>query len=339
MNDNLKFITEHFQIGELVEVSEIKAGIINKSYLIKDHSESKFVLQKLHKVFSYELLEDFKVVTNYLDKGGLKTPKIVPTKNGNLGFVEGENIWRVITFIPGTTLSSGITADLAESASSLVGSFHNKLSGLKYKFKHELEDFHCTEKIIARLEKVNTEECGSDKNKELENLSKKVIAEYEVAKSGIGNLPNRIIHGDLKLNNVRFDQSSNKAVSIVDLDTVGKNKIFYDIGDVVRSWCGTNNNRLDEKLFESVFEGYFKTASFLIQEEKLSLYSGIKILILELCARYIIDAYEEDYFNLDSSRYYSLYEQNKSKLYELYSFYEDFKNKKEFVESIVNKYL
>ena len=141
------------------------------------------------------------------------------------------------------------------------------------------------------------------------------------------------------MSNIIFDQSSKKAVSIIDLDTIGENKIFYDIGDVVRSWCRTENNRLDQKLLESVFEGYFKTASFLTQEEKISLYSGIKVLILELCARYIIDAYEENYFNLDSSRYDSLYDQNKSKSHELFSYYEDFKNNEEFVKTVVNKYL
>ena len=68
-------------------------------------------------------------------------------------------------------------------------------------------------------------------------------------KNSIKGLPERIIHGDLKLNNIRFDETGNKAIAIVDLDTLGVSKIVIDIGDAIRSWC---HKLMEEKTICSI---------------------------------------------------------------------------------------
>jgi hypothetical protein len=58
-------------------------------------------------------------------------------------------------------------------------------------------------------------------------------------------------------------------------------------------------------------------------------------MMLELSARYIIDACEETYFRLDPERYPNLYEQNKVKAFAQMRLFNDFKKKIDKVEKIL----
>jgi len=66
--------------------------------------------------------------------------------------------------------------------------------------------------------------------------------------------------------------------------------------------------------------------------------SGISIIILELAARYIIDAFEESYFTLDENKYGSIFEQNSDKARLLLGLFDDFKGKRMAVEEIISGY-
>ncbi len=95
-------------------------------------------------------------------------------------------------------------------------------------------------------------------------------------------------------------------------------------------------NAFDLDIFESFLDGYFSTVSFFTKEEKEAVPAGIKTVILELSARYITDAFEEQYFRLDKSRYSDLFEQNKSKAQSLIKLYKDFVNKTQEIKDIIS---
>ena len=84
----------------------------------------------------------------------------------------------------------------------------------------------------------------------------------------------------------------------------------------------------DRRLFREIIKGYMSTARFLTVPEKLAINDGIKIVTLELCARYITDAYEEKYFSLDRKKYTNLVEQNTLKAVNLINFYEEIQKSK-----------
>ena len=56
------------------------------------------------------------------------------------------------------------------------------------------------------------------------------------------SLPIRVIHADPKISNIRFDKE-NKAIAVIDLDTMMNGTILYDFGDMIRSY--TNNAEED----------------------------------------------------------------------------------------------
>jgi|GEM_PF-4232723 serine/threonine protein kinase len=82
-----------------------------------------------------------------------------------------------------------------------------------------------------------------------------------------GRLPVRVTHNDTKFNNILFD-ANNKAICMVDLDTVMPGTVLYDFGDAIRT--GANKAAEDEAdlekvsldldLFEAYSRGFLETA-------------------------------------------------------------------------------
>ena len=134
-----------------------------------------------------------------------------------------------------------------------------------------------------------------------------------------GMLPLRITHNDTKINNVLFDQETDEAVCVIDLDTVMPGLSLYDFGDLVRT--ATNSAAEDERdltkvklrvrIFESLVEGYLASAGpVLTEEEVLQMAFSGRLISLELGMRFLTDHLNGDeYFriaregqNLDRAR-------------------------------------
>ena len=60
------------------------------------------------------------------------------------------------------------------------------------------------------------------------------------------DLPKRVIHGDLKFNNFLFEGREEgdppKAHALIDLDTLAKLPLYFDLGDAWRSWCNRSSD-------------------------------------------------------------------------------------------------
>ena len=52
-----------------------------------------------------------------------------------------------------------------------------------------------------------------------------------------GDIPYRVTHNDTKINNILFDAATDKALCVIDLDTVMPGTSVYDFGDAVPFGC------------------------------------------------------------------------------------------------------
>jgi Ser/Thr protein kinase RdoA (MazF antagonist) len=132
----------------------------------------------------------------------------------------------------------------------------------------------------------------------------------------IGELPRRIIHGDLKISNVLFDNAVERAVCLIDLDTLASGTIAVELGDALRSWCNpqgeeTADAHVNVPIFAAAIDGYAEGApGLLVPAEVESLVPGFETVALTLAARFCSDALEESYFAWDPERFGSQCEHN-----------------------------
>jgi len=118
---------------------------------------------------------------------------------------------------------------------------------------------------------------------------------------GEAHLPSRIIHGDLKISNLRF--TGDTATSLIDLDTLQRGTLDAELGDALRSWCNRSAEddpepSFDLGLFEAAMRGYVAGARGLplTKAEWASIVPGVERITLELASRFVRDALEERYF-------------------------------------------
>jgi len=333
-------IARGFEIDKIINVSEFGTGLINRTYLVETEGAAglnKFVLQKLHTQIGKEVIVDLNEITKHLAKKGFLTPTLVKTKRGELFIEDNQETWRMLTFIDGNTLHKIEEKTQAQSAGSLIGRFHRSLLDCDHIFLHNIMNFHDTDNIIRHMKNTIFKHQEKSKFQKLGEMSEFVFSEYEKISGALNHLPDRIIHGDLKLSNIIFDNSTNQAISLVDLDTMARNKVTVDLGDALRSMCN-NENSFDLKIFTFFIDGYYSEAPFLTKTETQSIATGTATIILELASRYIADAIEQSYFRLDENKFPDLFTQNKSKAEINIELYRDFSGKKEIIEKTLSKY-
>jgi Ser/Thr protein kinase RdoA (MazF antagonist) len=127
----------------------------------------------------------------------------------------------------------------------------------------------------------------------------------------------QLIHGDPKFDNFLF--VGRRAVALVDFDTLMRGSVLLDLGDALRSWCRKDGFVFDNRLFEEVVEAY--RSEYRPPYTRDQIQSAIALITLELCARYVADAYEESYFNWDQEKYASAREHNTARAKDYFAFY------------------
>jgi Ser/Thr protein kinase RdoA (MazF antagonist) len=124
-------------------------------------------------------------------------------------------------------------------------------------------------------------------------------------------MPDRIVHGDPKISNVMFSAEADRALCLIDLDTLARMPIALELGDALRSWCNPATEDAPEARFVPAFyaaavEGYAAAARHLLRrDEWAAIADGTLTITVELAARFCADALRERYFRWDERRYES----------------------------------
>jgi aminoglycoside phosphotransferase (APT) family kinase protein len=120
---------------------------------------------------------------------------------------------------------------------------------------------------------------------------------------------NRHVHGDLKISNVIFRDAPLRGVCLVDLDTVAKGTIAFELGDAMRSWCNpagedAGSVRFDLEIFRAAIRGFRSEADPIVSvDERRSIVFGLETVAIELAARFAVDAFDDRYFGWDPARF------------------------------------
>jgi len=280
-------------------------GLINKTFVVRDDAGAPIAaLQQLHPIFGAEVNLDIETVTAHLAARGFETPLLVRTLDGKAWLEHEGRIWRALSWVAGESVHTLPSQAWAEAGGILVGKYHRGVADLAYDYKFARAGVHDTAAHLAKLR----ERVAAAADAEATELGREILD----AAAGLPALPataTRHVHGDLKISNLIFRDAPLRGVCLVDLDTVAKGTIAFEIGDAMRSWCNplgedAGSVRFDLAIFTAAIRGFRSEADDLLTaDERRSIVTGLETVCIELAARFTVDAFDNRYFGWDPARF------------------------------------
>lgn len=311
-------IAEQFYIeGTACGFEKIGSGHINDSYHIRTSPAGSpdYLLQRInHQIFTDvpALTDNILKVTNHISAKISSGVPGIPFHDLRLILAKSNRFfhkdmdgdyWRMFNFIEGSR-SYDLVADpqLAYEGGRAFGLFLRLTSDMDAKCLGEtIKDFHNIEARLDAFWRVCTDDpCdrvagAANEIRFIAERSEEMHTILNLGKSG--QIPLRVTHNDTKFNNILFNRQ-NKAICIVDLDTVMPGYVLYDFGDAIRT--GANTGAEDEAdlhkvninldLFSAYSKGFLEIArEILTDAEKRHLVFSARFMTFIIGLRFLTD--------------------------------------------------
>lgn len=324
IDDKLRQICRLFRIpGDLTSWEEIKVGNVNRTYKVtcrQDGGRAKsYIVQRIN-TYAFRqpvlVMENIDKVTEHIrakcpDRVALHFHHTADRKN----YVSDEDgFWRLFNYVPSATYNTTENLSVIRSAGEAFGDFQTQLGDFDVQQLHyTIPDFHDTRKRYAKLK----EDAAADPQGRAGQAREEIdwllsVEDRACALTDLydrGELPLRVTHNDTKINNVLFDAETDRAIVVIDLDTVMPGLVGHDFGDAIRFAANyveedspeTERAGVNMAVFRAFTEGFLKqTASTLTEREIDTLALSCIALACELATRFLGDYLLGDpYFKID----------------------------------------
>jgi Ser/Thr protein kinase RdoA (MazF antagonist) len=312
---------------ELISYAQLHQGLINNTYTVNTIS-GEYILQTVnHTIFKEPSLIDdnINLIGQYLKN---KEPNylfthLIPAKNGStLVHFEGQ-FFRAFHKINAYALSVLNTPDQAKEAAKQFGKFTQILNELDMgSLKNTLPDFH---NLSLRYHQFS--EAIINGNSKRIVRSKDAISYLQASHFIVDKYEKfihhpdvklRVTHHDTKISNVLFknEDGLEKAICIIDLDTVMPGYFISDVGDMCRTYlCKVSEEEKDLNLIQIEMGrwGQLKNGYLSQMQNTLSNYEldhfvfGGQFMIYMQALRFLTDYLNNDIYygtKYDSQNYY-----------------------------------
>ena len=332
-------IAKKFKIdGEPISIQKCDSGHINKTYAVtyktNEEENKKYILQYVNtNVFPNlpELMTNIKKITNYMikkaEEKGEPTDRLtidmIDTIDDNPHAIYNKN-WRMEEFIDNTkTYLTTESLEILKEAGRATGKFQKYLNGFPAEELYEIiPKFHYTPNRVNQLKEALSSKENLEQRKERFELAKDIIEyvidEKRLSKTSIitdklanKEIPLRVTHNDTKLSNILFDKDTDKAVCLIDLDTVMPGALAYDFGEGLRTGITTAKEdeedlskiKIDTGRFEAYTKGFLSEVKDIITKQELEMLPlGVWMMTYENGIRFLADYLNGDvYFSVDEN--------------------------------------
>ena len=312
--------------GKITGCISFGSGHINNTFLLEMTENGgltkKYILQAVNtNVFKNicAVMENIDRVTEHMKsraESGEKIISFLKSTDGHTYYIdEADTFWRIYEFI-----DNSVSLDLPESNEDFYqcalafGRFQRVLNDFPAESLHEIiPDFHNTPKRYADfLSSVREDRSGRA------HLAKNEIEFIKARKDfysvlfenyGAGKLPLRVSHNDTKCNNVLLDNTTRKAICVIDLDTIMPGFSVTDFCDAIRFGASTaaedekdlSKVKLDMEKFRVYTKGFLDGCGGLLSDSEIMLLpEGAKMMTAECGMRFLADFIDGDrYFKTE----------------------------------------
>ncbi len=288
-------------------------GLLHRTFHLRARDGRAYVLQRVSDVFAPGIHANIARVSAHLRARGVPSLELAPTREGGLFLDLGEEgRWRLLVRIDGVSFDRAQSSAQIESAAEAVGHFHRALDDFDAPLAPMGIPFRDTALYRERLAAALSAHGDPVEREAVARLRAALDAGFAALGAPI-DAPPRVIHGDLKISNVLFASAEppgrDRAVALIDLDTLMRAPLWCEWGDAWRSWCNVRDEdeldaRFDLEVFEASLRGFRRGYGRAISAaERASLVDATERIALELAVRYATDALEQRYFAWNPDRF------------------------------------
>lgn len=313
----------------MAAVQPLSGGLINRTLRISARDGRNYVLQWLNPVFPPTVSADVAAVTKHMEQAGIITFSVIPTQNGEFYIPHETGSFRLLSYLEGDFLTPAETSD----AGAFLAVFHRVMADFPHVFSHD-RNIHRPREHARHLRETLQKHREHRLFDAVQELAKDALEHLELH-PGWEGLPRRIVHGDPKLENF---WRTNRGVTLLDLDTVGRHCVLGELGDAGRSIC-RDETAFSLTKFDAFFTAYLKGSPGLEPEEIRRIPESIEIIAWELTARFLSDALEECYFAWDPGAFPARGEHNLERAIREAAFARSMREKRETCEKLVNAWI
>lgn len=272
------------------ETQPLGEGIIHDTFLVRGGGDPR-ILQRVNRTVFRDadlLMENVARVSAHLcAKQARWAPSLVPTVSGRPFARDGDEVWRLWTYLPGAGALSLVETDRqARLAGSGFGRTYRWLQDLPGpKLKDSITGFLQLDHYLDVFDRCP----GAPPDQVLAVDSRRGLATRFQARTGY-------IHGDCRVEHLVLN-GAGEAAGVLDLDTVMWGNWAWEFGDLVRSLSG--QQPLASR-FEAAARGYLGEAGVAATAEELVL--APRYTTFMLAVRFLTDHLQGDRYFKTASR-------------------------------------
>jgi len=281
-NKDILSLSNKFNLGKIIKFQGIKQGIENTNYFLKTNNK-KYILTIFEKRVQKKDLPFFMKLMDTLNHQKINCPKPLKDKNGKYLTLIQNKAACVVTFLDGKD-----KINLNNKNCHDVGKNIGRLHKASHKIKLYRKNSMSINNLDSLLKSIKFKSKSIVPN--LQSLLKTNLKEIE--KEWPKNLPKKIIHGDLFIDNIFFNK--NKFTGFIDFYFACNDYSMYEIAICINALCfdqKKNKFILNNQKVKSLIEGY-QSVNKISQKEK----DALNILCRGAALRYLLTRIY-DYFN------------------------------------------
>lgn len=302
---------------EVIDIRALGEGFINDTYIVTTQGPRYILQRKNHNIFPdvAAMMHNISRVTAHLkakviEAGGnpeREVLTVIPTREGDLYYHDGENYWAAALYIEGSvTHDIADTPRLAYMGGRGVGRFQAMLADFNEPLDEVIKGFHNMRWRFEQWDKALSEDRAQRKASVCEEITwitsrrASMLEFWSMVERG--ELPMRVTHNDTKLSNILFDEND-EVLCMIDLDTVMSSTSLNDFGDSIRSYTNTGKEddtdlsrvSMNIDTFRYYTEGYLsERGASMTQSEKEWLAFSCLYITFEQVLRFLMDYIEGD---------------------------------------------
>jgi len=293
---------------------KIDQGLINSTFVIKTKEGQEFILQSInHLIFKKPEAIDHNInkIGAYLHthKPNYLFTQLVPSLDGStIHFYEGK-YYRAFKKMNGKSYDVLSNPNQAKEAASAFGKFTSNLVDISIDdIQITLPDFHNLSLRYQQFENslINGDSQRLETSKEAIRFLRdhafivEKFTEFIDSKDSI----KRVTHHDTKISNVLFDEED-KALCVIDLDTVMPGYFISDVGDMCRTYLPNVSEeeanidliQIDKGRWLAIKEGYLEVMGDILTPFELDHFEFAgQFMIYMQALRFLTDHFNRDVY-------------------------------------------